>query len=306
MSKIAHYRRAVWLQGGPTLEQRVRDSLAQCPTPADTKFGYRDDVAAQVTERTADVAYAVGCHISLYSEGRPATTVENGGEAVQNRNAPHGEEYLKTGIHLAIRGDHVAYLASGRTNDSQISNLLYHLFLKAGMQGAGIQFTLAAQPDLEAVRQIIRDGVKSLDLGMTTYATTVAAEVAAQPPQTPTQHVRRFLANFAEPILGADRSLEEIDAASKIQASVHMWFDGRTAGLLTGQLLGEIAESVYDEEDDQFRIVTMNDEVITRDKMLVKREVNVVSQFDALVWASSFAALVQSLEYWEASGVFET
>ena len=100
MHKIANYRRAIWVvQDGYVLETLLRAKLANCPDVESTKFEYKPEVIVQIAERSMN-GQGMGCYFTLFSEGTPAATVDNGGSRVHRRPAPDGEEFLKTGIYL--------------------------------------------------------------------------------------------------------------------------------------------------------------------------------------------------------------
>jgi len=105
-------------------------------------------------------------------------------------------------------------------------------------------------------------------------------------------------------IVAADRTPQEIEAASEIQAKVHLGFDGRSGSSLLPKLLGSIGEMVSETADD-FKIVTAHDVIITKDKLVIKRDVAVEGDDVALDAQSAFAAIRSAMKDWREAGLFD-
>ncbi|MGB3348300.1 MAG: hypothetical protein WBA85_05995 [Brucella anthropi] len=303
MQKVAHYRRAVWLEaGGPTLEVLVRQFLDLCPDVATTQFEYKSDIDVQIAERSV-VGQGIGIYFTLYSEGRRAATVQNGGAGVNRRPAPQGEEFLKTGIVIVIQGNDVAYIADGHTNDAQITNLFHSAFSSRNFPAAHTQFGLMPKMNEAQLQAIIKRGVKSIDLGLTSFNATIeqlnnAGEHSAW--LAPFVAVR----NAMENAFVADKTPAEIEAASQIEASIHLGYDGRNRNELIPHVLSSLAHGV-EEHGSQFKIVTIDDVVITHDKLVIRAEINVDGDEVAIDAQSAFVPLRQVMNTWRDAGIFD-
>jgi len=303
LQKVAHYRRAVWLNpGGPSLEALVRQLLELCPDVPSTQFDYKSDIDVQIAERSLN-GRGVGIYFTLYSEGRRAATVENGGSNVNRREAPNGEEFLKTGIVIVIEGNNVAYIADGHTNDAQITNLFHCAFNAQNFGEAATQFGLMPKMNEAQLRALIRRGVKSIDLGITSFNATIeqlnnAGEDSAW--LTPLVALGDAFRNA----FGGDRSVAEIEAASEIEATVHLGYDGRNRNTLVPQIMASLAQGV-EEHGSQFKIVTIDDVVITHDKLVIRSDVNVAGDDVAIDAVEAFAPLRQIMTNWRQTGIFD-
>lgn len=308
MLKVANYRRAIWLAaGGPTLEVYVRQRLDACPDVASTKFEYKPGILVQIANRS--IGQGLACYLTLFAEGSPAATVDNGGPNIHRRAAPAGEEFLKTGIYLVMEGNHVGYVANGLTNEGQITGLL-HKFLKAhGAPDDATQFALLPRADRREIEKLLRAGVKSIDLGVSAFVSTIedmndavaheqqgAADVFLEGAKDIGRGLWR--------ILSTGRTPQEIEIASELQAKVHIGYDGRGSGALLPALLGKIGESVSESSDD-FKIVTTQDVVITKDKLVIKREIYVDGDDVALEPLSAFTAIRLAMADWRQAGLFD-
>ncbi|MGU3577119.1 hypothetical protein ACLBWZ_16510 [Brucellaceae bacterium C25G] len=303
MQKVAHYRRVVWLEaGGPTLEVLVRNFLEVCPDVAATQFEYKSDIDVQIAERSV-IGRGVGLYLTLYSEGRRAATVQNGGARVNKRKAPQGEEFLKTGIVIVIQGNHVAYIADGHTNDAQITNLFHSAFKSRNFPAAQTQFGLMPKMNEAQLQNIIQRGVKSIDLGLTSFNASIEQLNASGENSTwlaPFVAVRNAIGNA----FSADKTPAEIEAASQIEASIHLGYDGRNRNELIPHMLSSLAHGV-EEHGSQFKIVTIDDIVITHDKLVIRAEINVDGDDVAIDAQSAFVPLRQVMDIWRNSGIFE-
>lgn len=303
MQKVAHYRRAVWLEaGGPTLEVLIRGFLDLCPDVAATQFEYKSDIDVQVAERSI-VGQGVGIYLTLYSEGRRAATVQNGGAGVNRRPAPQGEEFLKTGIVIVIQGNDVAYIADGHTNDAQITNLFHSAFRSRNFPEVHTQFVLTPRMNEAQLQAIIQRGVKSIDLGLSSFNSSIeqlneTGEHNAW--LAPLVAVRNAMANA----FGADKTPAEQEAASLIEASIHLGYDRRNRNELIPRVLSSLARGV-EEHGSQFKIVTIDDLVITHDKLVIRAEINVDGDEVAIEAQSAFVSLRQVMSVWRATGIFD-
>lgn len=308
MHKIANYRRAVWLvEEGHSLEEIITAKLADCPDVAATKFEYRAGVDVQIADRSTD-GDGLGCYFTLFSEGTPAATVDNGGSNVHRRAAPAGEEFLRTGIYLVIAGNHVGYVANGHTNDGQITGLLHKFLEQKGAPKNQTEFHLMARADRREIERLLRVGVKSIDLGMSSFMATIEDinNTAAPEPGGVSNFIEgaRDMGRGLMKIIGHDRPPHEAEAASEIQARVHLGYDGRNANALLPIILAKIGNQIHDQADE-FKIITRQDVVITRDRLVVKRDVDVEGDEIALVPASAFAVLRVAMSEWHDAGLLD-
>ncbi|XUY27607.1 hypothetical protein RMR21_004400 [Agrobacterium sp. rho-8.1] len=302
MQKVSHYRRAMWPLEGRSVEQFIKRALDNAPNVSDTKFIYQGDVTAQITMRDPQ-GRGLGLYFTLFSEGGATGTVENGGSRIGRANAPAGTEFLKTGIHMILEGNHLAFVANGQTNDGQITRLLAQFLNSKGIEGADTQFVYMPRSNRRELERLLSVGVKSIDLGVTSFLVAAEEMAAANPRNNLAQRGDAFM-NAVRGLFGEDRTPEEIEAASDIQAKLHLGYDGRSASYLVPQILGDLATQVT-QGPDEFKIITTDDTVITRDKLVIKRDVNIEGDEIALDHQSAFAALRESLSGWRATGIME-
>lgn len=303
MQKVAHYRRVVWLSESPqNLKMHIDNVLKAAPDVASTKFEYRSNIDVQITARDVS-APATGIYFTLFKAGRPTATIENGGTKVLKRKAPRGEEFLRTGIMIVVVGNHLAYLADGHTNDGQITALLHRLFKQKGLHDHASQFQLQPKANQKQLAQLLKQGVKSIDLGLTSFAATVD-ELSAKGKNSKWLAPIAAISGQLRNAMRQGRTPSEIEAASEIEVNIHLGFDGRGDKALVSKLLGELAVGVEDNAD-QFRIVTNDDTVITHDKLVIKMEVDVAGDDVASDHQSAFDKLKYALVAWKKAGVFD-
>lgn len=302
MYKVVNYRRALWLNtGAPTLESLIKLALGECPDVPTSKFEYRSDTSAQVSERD-QAGKGTAIYLTMYTEGRRAATIQNGGPKVKRQKAPSGEEYLRTGIHMVVEGNHVGFLAEGHTNDGQLTLLCQKLIEHAGRPIEETQFALHPRADRDQIQSLLKAGVKSIDLGISAFKSTINElndEIEGSIPAA----LWAFISSVSK--IGSEKmTAEQMMAASEIQARVHLGYDGRTAGALVPKLLADIASGVA-EADDEFKIITNDDVTITRTKLIIRREVSVDGDDLAIETTSSFAAIRETMKQWRNAGIFE-
>ncbi|CDZ61365.1 Hypothetical protein NGAL_HAMBI2605_14650 [Neorhizobium galegae bv. orientalis] len=303
MRKIAHYRRVIWLSQNPQdMKKHLDKALAKAPDVADTKFEYRSDTDAQITARDV-TAPATGVYFTLFKEGRRTALIENGGAKVIKRKPPRGEEFLRTGIMLVVVENHLAFLADGHTNDGQITALLQHFFKQQGLKDSATQFLLQPKANQKQLARLLKQGVKSIDLGLTSFAATVD-ELNEKGKNSKWMTPIAAIGNQLRNAMKKDRTPAEIEAASEIEVRIHLGYDGRGDKALVSKLLGQLAIGVEDNAAE-FKIVTNDDAVITHDKLVIKMEVEVSGDDVASDHQSAFDQLKHALVSWKKAGVFD-
>ncbi|PDT33062.1 MULTISPECIES: hypothetical protein [Sinorhizobium] len=309
MQKTAQYRRAIWGADNRGVEHFLRQALGRAPEVADTKFSYRAGVDAQIVRRSTQ-GRGLGVVFAMFSEGSSASVVENGGPQITRTPAPRGREFLKTEVHLVIEGDHMAYLANGQTNDGQITNLVSKFLEEQGVNRANTQFAFMPRSNRREIERLLRVGVKSIDLGISSFLTTVEDvnnHQRAHAPPRGMDGIRQIgdgLSQVMRNAFGRHRTPEEIQAASEIQARIHLGYDGRGADAILPQLMTDVAERVAN-SGEEFSIVTKHDVVITREKLVVKQDVNIEGDDITLNADSTFATLRDCLRQWRNDGVLD-
>jgi hypothetical protein len=304
--KTAYYRRALWLNdGGPTLETILKDVLSSCPDVASTKFDYKKGVDAQIPERSEASAArrGTGIYLTLFKEGGRTATVQNGGPTVLRRSPPRGEEFVNTGIFLIAEGNHVGFVSDGRTNDGQLTGLFHRLFDHKGRPSSETQFALSPRADRKQIERLLRVGVKAIDLDVSAFSTTVADINGS----ATTGGLFQALGKIPEALrdIGrTKRSPAEAEAASRIQAKIHFGFDGRGADQLVPHILAQVAEPIT-EHGDGFHIVTNDDVIITREKLAIRRDINVEGDEVAASAESAFDGIRGAMRDWRRAGLFE-
>ncbi|MDM9649694.1 hypothetical protein [Rhizobium sp. S163] len=303
MQKVAHYRRAIWaVQGRPTVETLVRNALRAAPEVGDTKFDYHGGVTAQVAHRST-VGAGTGIYFTLFAKGGKTGTVQDGGDKVGRASPPAGTEFLKTGVHVLVDGNHIAYAAVGHTNDGQISQLVAKFIRANGATEADTQFLFMARSNRRELDRLLRVGVKSIDLGVTAFM-AAAEQIAEDNPRDGIAARRDAALEAVKSIFKRNRSPQEIEAASELQASLHIGYDGRGASDLVPKLLGDLASQISGGADE-FKIITKSDVVITRDKLVIKRDINVVGDDISLDPGSTFSALRDCMKDWRKDGILD-
>lgn len=302
MQKVAHYRRAIWTGREYSVEALMRNKLLGAPTVVETKFSYTPEITAQIAVR-ATTGRGLGLYFTLFSEGSDTGTVENGGSRIGRASPPPGTEFLRTGIHMVLEGNHMAYVSNGATNDGQISRLLIAFLESKGTAREQTQFLFMARPNRREIERLLRVGVKSIDLGISSFLATAEELSEAHTANNISRQAGQFV-QAVRGLFGPRRTPAEIEAASDIQARLHIGFDGRSASPLLPNVLSGLARQINDGADD-FKIITVHDVIITRDKLIIKRDVRVEGDEIALDTDSTFPVLRECLQTWRRDGIMD-
>lgn len=287
--------------GGSTLEAVLKAALKQCPQPIDTKFAYSSTVEAHIASRSPD---STGAYITIYSAGRKAGTVQAGGAKVGRQPPPKGQEFLRTGIYIKVSGNNLAYVADGHTNDGQITLLLQKFFEHAKRPKRATQFGLYPKGDKKLIKELIKSGVKTIDLGLASYLPTVK-QLNEDAKKSGAFVVIDPLLKALSALGKAAANQSETDAMSDIEATIHLGYDGRTSNQLVPQLMSKLANQVAD-ANDEFKIVTRDGNIITRSKIAIRADVDISGDDIALDPQDAFKVLSGVMKQWKTAGVFDS
>lgn len=163
-----------------------------------------------------------------------------------------------------------------------------------------------ARADRRQIDRLLRQGVKSIDLGLSSFIQTaeVANSTAAREQRSNFVQGLASLRSGVASIFGHDRSPEERHAASDVEARLHLGYDGRSASELVPHLLAAIGSEI-EANSSEFKIVTKRDVVITHDKLAIKREVDIAGDDVMLDPPSAFEAIRFAMSEWQEAGLFE-
>lgn len=298
VEKIAHCRRATWgkRSDSKTLAELVRTALKKCPTVAATKFVYRSSVSAQISERFEKPF--TGIYFTLFYEGDPAATVENGVGKIKRHRAPKGDEFIRTGIHIVFDGDYIAYTADDHTNDGQITSLIHQLFEHCKFPKEHTIFQIFPRANITELEHLIKDGVKSIDIGLSSFDVDVkSANLTARGSRW--DKARSALMKPLNEVFGKDRDQREIEAASQIEINLGLRFDGRSSPELTPIIMAEIAADAADTARE-FKIVTSSGDIITHDKLAINNLIHVEGDRLSINPLSAHDGLCKSMKSWKS------
>ena len=305
MQKTAHYRKAIWLTAEgqiPILSDYLLQALNAKPNVADTKFEYKPGIDVQISAR--DISNnSIACHLTVFSEGRATGTVENGGPNVGRASAPVGQEFLRSGLHFVIEGNHLVYVSDGHTNDGQINGLFHKFLIHAGLHVDSTKFGFMPRANRREIDTLLRQGVKSIDMGLSDFSTAINDIQQQNANINPVRNILNGAVNQVANAIGQHRTPDERQAASNIEARLQLYFDGRSSGELVPELMGRIASSIYDEYANDFKIVTKQNVVITRDRLVLKKDINIEGDDVILNTDSAFIHLRHTLNDWNNTGL---
>ena len=280
IKKVAHFRLAMETpETGTTLQQ----SLKQC------KDGYLDDPYPQYNLRdNIDVVVARhelsrhGCFLHLVTfEARAGAAVismlkqpESDQEpaSIDEAPAPEAKEFILSQLYLLCRGDDVIYIShNGPLRDSAVSLLLTRLIKKFSGRDPKPSYLLLAPPSKKRLQELIREGIRSIDLKIGNYRSTLEHTSTDGELINPTlrEHIMSYFTD--------DPSEDGRTAAANIKTNVilrpgRQW-DNAKVKMVLEKIVAEFGDNdEWERLDEGFAIVTRSGMRITHDSLRVKHE----------------------------------
>lgn len=281
------FRRAVWFaadQAQNVLSDLVGAVLDRFPEKADTRY-------SSGTKRI-DIRHSrrsenqIHLHISQYADGEHASTVKKdhveGNETLGKAPPPADADYLDKDAFVLIEGSCVLICANGM-REPTIGFYLQYLTSLFDQQASN--FSIERVPMQDKVEQLLREGVKAIDLDISDYNTKIDAmnHAAEKWPQR--------LARVVRAVIEEDQNAEQAADAALVMSRITYTYDGRLAGTGTQQVLTNMALEVIEEMDSGFTIHTAAGNQITQSEVSIRKTYQIKRDGKSLVCDEAWSAL---------------
>lgn len=270
MKKVAHYRRAIWVKKTTsTLGKMLLDGFSKVPDGDAPVFSHASELDCVIARRST-IAQPLFLQFVLYEKGAPAPIISAATDAANiatnKAKAPQGSEFILSQLFCVVRGDDVVWTSHNNPIRESAAALLFsELLAKLGM-GKG-DFVFQAKLDTDEFKKAFDDGIKELDLGVGDFLPTL--EMLMSDGSIPGSGMFGSL-------ISKRPSADEIAAASDIRGKLvlrpgHSWKKPQVK-----KLLSTMASNVMDSHEDEFVIETKSGVRLTKKKMSVHKEYDVV------------------------------
>lgn len=277
MQKNCHYRRVAWIS---ETEQNIGEIIEQCienfPEEELPRFDIGEGLECVVARHSADngVRYL---HFISFEAGAPvavlaiATDEATDDGDVAEQEPEDGHEFIHSQLFCVVQDNNLVWVTHNSTlKEGSIRNILASLIQHSNLDDAEdfTKFGFQVVLDERVVMDAFRSGIEEIDLGLGAFRPTL--ERISEGGELPEDGIVRKLIN----IVGARPTAEDLEAAEDIEGKLVLrpgrdWSKPRVVNLMTN-----MSSEIFENYEDEFSIRTKSGVRLTRDKMSVKRSVN--------------------------------
>lgn len=204
-------------------------------------------------------------NLAVYTPDEDATVLPDPRQArprgVATHPPPTNAHYVQGSLSYLITGNNVYCGRSGSRGDRPLQSLISQAAREAGVEFQDYAFELQDRIDVDAVRVLREEGVKSISFD------GVASEVAVREADR-----AGAVAGVIGSVIDQLRSLAGEGAGAPeprddMKVHVSLTLDQRRAGLEVDRLVYEVARQTVEENEEGFKIVTSRNRELTADKV---------------------------------------
>lgn len=268
MQKTIHYRSVGWFGQPANLVELIRATLERHRTVNETAFPIGDQIC-EVRHR-AESDHEIRLHLSLHVPGAQKSVRPNVQGAAEGDlgalPAPEGTEFTEREIAIVIRNEKVGYVTAGRTHGNTVSSALAGLVELGHGPAVANRLMLAARANPEAIAQMLALGVDRFELGLS-LPNADADQIIDEQPRSLGGTIGRAIVNSLSDRFCLDHEDADIDELANMHVNLSIKAR-RAAPEAEIEALTALATKAV-EEDDEFRIRTLNKATFTREKLLL-------------------------------------
>lgn len=273
--KTLAYRRAHFLvEGTGPLEQHLIEAHKRLPNIENRTIGEGNQIVLECRNFSHKPDFGVFLHIAAYTPGEQASVVRrvhgvSSGE-LETAAAPEGCEFMDGDTMIFVAGDHVL-LCSSTLHEKQSERYLTRIVDAAKIATHAGNFELSKVANIDKVKLLKKQGVKSINLNSTLYS----ASLDHLERTTVSKSLAGGIADQVLAIFGKNMNEKELEKAENISVNLKLSFDSRKAGAAFGkEKLGAIADLMVNEDDnDGFTIETMTGEMVGPNDIILRKKI---------------------------------
>lgn len=305
------YRRAVW-SGGPapfSLHDFVRKASEIPDTQART-FSYKGTYLTGIAWRKQ--AGRTFGHIAQWDKDAPTSTVRDPSPRLLEAETleqppPAGQQYVGGDILFLATGNHLLICPSG----AREAVIGYYLEEVAAFLGLSEFSRCSLEPvaDLNKVKLIKQEGVKSLRLDSTLYEATMVYEDDQLNERRPSRAILTSIGKTLRDLLVEEANLPEIARDENLTIKLEISYDSRRRGGELGRArIEELAREVIEQEEDEggFRIITGEGKTIRSTSLSIRQSVPLAVSGNTVQREAAWDALLEFHQELLRSGALET
>lgn len=276
-AKTISYRKAEFLiPSEKTLETHLMEAHGLFPLVSQRRIEVPGQPILECLKHTYHKDFGVYLHIAAYTPGEHASVipkVTNGPqENVATTPPPDDSEFMDGDIMMMVAGNDVL-LCGSSLHEKKAERYMIGIIESAGLDQNTPKFALCKRADVDKMRLIQAQGVKSIDLDVSVFDATI--EYIER--KSVCKKFGGAVADTIKALVLKDWDEEDLAAAENLSVGVSLSFDGKKKNKAFGKTkIEELARMLVEDEDedtDSFSIQTVGGERIKGSDISLKKKV---------------------------------
>lgn len=308
-NKTLSYRRAEFLskkEGMKTLEKYLNDAHSKLKTIAERKIEGPGHPTLECRKHQKKDKLGTLLHIAAYTPGEQASVVPH--EAVdvtgdiKTTAPPKESDFMDGDIMALVVGNHVLLCATN-LHEKKIQRYMMEIMEKAGIDKEGTIFGLTRVADINRIKLIEAQGVRSVNIEASLYD----ASIDHLERTTVTQKLGGGFMDHLKAFFSEDKTLVDLDEAENLSAHITLNFDSRRKGKTLGrERLESVAKQLLGEDDDEgFSIQTLTGEKIKGSSITLRKPVTLPKLGKSVYRTDAWKALEEYYYELKDNGLLE-
>ena len=202
---------------------------------------------------------------------------------------------------VLVANDHVL-LCSTNLHEKKAQRYMSRLIEKANPDGEALNFALSRVADINKLKLIQTQGVKSVSID----ATIFDASIDHLERKTTKKKITGSLMDQVKAALFKDEQPDDLAAAENLSAHIVLTYDGRIKNkIFDKERIETMAKQLLDDNEDGFTIMTCKGEKIKGDQIALKKSVTLPKHGKSVYCKDAWNALEEYYFELRENGVLE-
>ncbi|MDO3378113.1 hypothetical protein [Geoalkalibacter halelectricus] len=304
--KTLSYRKAEYfVPVSNTLEHYLAEAHTKLPEIAQRRVVLPGHPVLECRRHQIQDALGVLLHIAAYTPGEHASVVPvaSGTDPAEITTIPPPDqcEFMDGDIMALVSGNHVL-LCSSNLHEKKAERYMNDIIDSAKIDTNASKFSLCKRADIDKVRLIQSQGVRSINLNATLFDATLDHIERT----TVRKRIGGKLMDEIKALVFEDQDVEQLEQAENLSAQIILKYDSRRKGCVLGrQSIESLANQMLEDGDEGFTIETLGGETIKGSDITLRKTVSLAKHGKSVFCSDAWRALEQYYYELKDAGLLE-
>lgn len=304
--KTLSYRKAeFFVTVQQTLQQYLTEAYARLPDISQRRVTLVGHPVLEGRRHQVNPALGVLLHIAAYTPGEHASIVPTARGAaaadIATTPPPANCEFMDGDIMALVSGNHVI-LCSSNLHEKKAERYMVEIIDAARIDANASKFGLCKKADVDKVRLIQTQGVRSINLNATLFDATLEQIERT----TVRKKIGGKLMDEIKALVFEDQDAAQLEEAENLSAQIILKYDSRRKGCTLGrQSVESLASQMIEDGDDGFTIETLGGETIKGSDITLRKTVSLTKHGKSVYCTDAWRALEQYFYELRDGGLLE-